>query len=63
MSQNTGVAPTIDIHEAVDIQEKLVVITSSPGLIPKHIKEKCNKDNPTWESKINHLFLHLVVLQ
>src|SRR5210317_14718 len=46
ISQNTGVAPTIDIQDAVEIQEKLVVNTSSPFLIFKLLKAKCNASVP-----------------
>src|SRR5210317_2260392 len=46
ISQNTGVAPTIDIQDEVEIQEKLVVNTSSPFFISKLLKAKCNASVP-----------------
>src|SRR5210317_1979286 len=46
ISQNTGVAPTIDIQDAVEIQEKLVVNTSSPFFISKRLEAKCNASVP-----------------
>src|SRR6056300_1371622 len=46
ISQNTGVAPTIDMQDAVEIQEKLVVNTSSPSFISKLFKAKCNASVP-----------------
>src|SRR5210317_1011071 len=57
MSQNTGVAPTIEIHEAVDIQEKFDVITSSPGLIPIDINEYDNASVPLLHVTTYFLFV------
>src|SRR5210317_1025065 len=62
ISQNTGVAPTIDIQEAVDIHENCVVNTSSPFFISKLLKAKCNASVPllqttTYFLPVNNLSL------